>query len=294
MTIESVALINPRAGRRAVEADAVSDALERYGVRHAVEVVSGSADMRTAAVEVVRSGKRLVLVGGDGTVGLAMDALVRAGVAATAEPVGILPAGTGCDLLRTFGIPQDLVEAAAHLVRPGTYRIDLGRIQGEWGDRIFANVAQAGIGAAAAQTAQRLGRRLGAARYPVAFASRFLRFSACEVEIESDRTLRSRALAVIMANGQFFAGGWNVAPKAMLVDGEIDVQIIDAVKWQAPTLVPRIVAGAHLRHRAVTRRSLASFTVRTDAPWPVEADGDPLGSTPAAVDVIPSAVSIKI
>jgi diacylglycerol kinase family enzyme len=44
----------------------------------------------------------------------------------------------------------------------------------------------------------------------------------------------------------------------------------------------------------VTRRSLADFTVRTEVPWPVEADGDHLGSTPVSVTVLPAAISIKI
>ncbi len=294
MTLESVVLINPLAGRKAIQPAAVTDALDRFGIPHAIEVVAGRAEMQEAVVDVVSGGRRLVIAGGDGTVGLAMGALVAAGLAADAHPIGILPAGTGCDLLRTFGIPQDLVEAAAHLARPGEYRIDLGHIRGDWGQKVFVNIAQAGVGAAAAESARRLSRAFGPARYPLAFAARFPGFKACEIEIEGARSLRSRALAVIMANGQFFAGGWNVAPKALLVDGELDVQIIDAKKWEAPNLVPRIIAGVHLKHRAVTRRSLAAFTLRTEAPWPVEVDGDHVGSTPIQVEVLPAAVSIKI
>ena len=37
--------------------------------------------------------------------------------------------------------------------------------------------------------------------------------------VTEKRTYESQALAVIMANAQFFAGGWNVAPRATLVDG---------------------------------------------------------------------------
>ncbi len=292
--IESVVLVNPAAGRRPVSPAEIADALDRHGVSHALEVVSGSAAMEDAVIEVVRSGRRLVLAGGDGTLGLAAQALVRAGLAGDALPIGVLPVGTGCDFLRTFGIPQDLVGAAAHLLTDSEYRIDLGRLHGAWGERIFVNIAQAGAGAAAAETATRLPRGLGPARYPLAFAARLPRFPSCMIEIEGTRTIRSTALAVIMANGQFFAGGWNVAPKALLVDGELDVQIIDAKKRQAPSLVPKIIAGVHLRHRSVTRRSLSAFTLRTEEVWPIEADGDYVGSTPVEVTVLPSALSIKI
>jgi diacylglycerol kinase (ATP) len=292
--IESVVLVNPAAGRRPVSPAEIADALDRHGVSHTLEVVSGSTAMEDAVIEVVRRGHRLVLAGGDGTLGLAAQALVRAGLAADALPIGVLPVGTGCDFLRTFGIPQDLMGAAAHLLTDSEYRIDLGRLQGDWGERIFVNIAQAGAGAAAAETAARMPRALGPARYPLAFAARLPGFPACTVEIEGTRTIRSKALAVIMANGQFFAGGWNVAPKALLVDGELDVQVIDAKKRQAPSLVPKIIAGVHLRHRSVTRRSMSEFTLRTEETWPIEADGDHLGTTPVQVSVLPAALSIKI
>lgn len=294
MTAEHVVLVNPIAGRRTVAPDSISAALERHGVDHELLVIDGRDAMRRQVERVVREGRRLVVAGGDGTVGLAAETMIQAGLAAEAHPLAILPLGSGCDLLRTFGIPQDLDQAAAHLVRPGEYRIDVGHLAGDWGERIFVNIAQAGVGAAAAETAARLGRRLGSIRYPLAFAGRFPGFRAANVEIAGDISIRSRALAVIMANGQFFAGGWNVAPKAMLVDGELDVQVIDAAKRQAPALVPRIVAGTHLRDPAVKRRSGGNFSVESSVPWPVEADGDYCGTTPLEVRVLPAALSIKI
>jgi diacylglycerol kinase (ATP) len=294
MTPGFVVLVNPAAGKRSIDTATIAAALDSHDIDHEIRVIDGPDEMRRQVVAVIREGRRLVIAGGDGTVGLTAEALVLEGLAADAPPVGILPLGSGCDLLRTFGIPQRLSEAAGHLVRPGEYRIDLGHLRADWGERIFVNIAQAGVGAAAAESARRLTRRLGPARYPLAFAGRFPRFRSAMVEIDGDVTIRSTALAVIMANGQFFAGGWNVAPKAMLVDGELDVQVIDARKRQAPALVPRIIAGTHLRDRSVTRRTAGNFTVRTDVPWPVEADGDYCGTTPIDVSVIPAALTIKI
>jgi diacylglycerol kinase (ATP) len=151
------------------------------------------------------------------------------------------------------------------------------------------------VGAAAAQTAPRLGRRLGAARYPLAFAARLPGFPRANVSIETERrTYESGALAVILANAQFFAGGWNVAPKATLVDGVLDLQIIDARKRQAPALVPKVIKGTHLRDRTVRRLSTSHFKIETDVVWPVEADGDYLGNTPVSGRVVPAALRLKI
>ncbi len=285
-------LVNPAAGRRPAKVDQITAALSAAGVGAAIEIVPDADRMRQRAVEVAETGQPLAVAGGDGTVSLVIDAILAE---STSPPlIGVIPTGTGCDLLRTFGIRPTIEEAVKHLGGDATYLIDVGRITGEFGTRHFVNVAQSGVGAAAAETAHSMSRRLGLARYPLAFAGRLPRFPRAEVTIESTRTYRSSALAVIFANAQFFAGGWNVAPKALLVDGLLDVQIIDAKKRQAPALVPKIIKGVHLGQRSVIRRSLAAFDLSTVPSWPIEADGDFLGYGPVRVETLPGAVRLKI
>lgn len=285
-------VVNRAAGPRPVDIDRVRSALARAGVAADVRVPPDKEAMRglisTAGVD------RLAVVGGDGTVNLAVNALVEA------EPtrlplLGVLPAGGGCDLLRTFGIPQELEGAARHLAGDATYAIDIGEISGAFGRRRFVNVGQSGVGAAAVHTAGRLPRRLGSARYPLAFSLRLGPFPSAEIELTTDRRAhRGRALAVIFANAQFFAGGWRVAPKAMLVDGLFDLQVIDAPKTQAPVLVPKIIRGLHLGERSVRRLVATRFRLEVDRPWPVEVDGDLVGRTPVEGRVLPGLMELKI
>jgi diacylglycerol kinase (ATP) len=288
-------ILNPIAGRYPTSPTSVREALDAAGVDARVETPT----TRPAAAETIRAAAsegvtHLAMVGGDGSVNLAVNVLL--GIEGLETPVlGVLPSGTGCDLLRTFGIPQDLGEAARHLATDDVYPIDVGTVEGLWGRRHFVNVAQIGVGAAAAETAQRLGRSLGAARYPIAFAARLPRFPRARVTVETERrTYESDALAVIMANAQFFAGGWNVAPKATLVDGVLDMQIIDCPKPRATALVPKIIRGTHLTDRAVRRFSAATFTIETNIPWPLEVDGDYVGNTPVSGRVVPAALRLKI
>lgn len=288
-------IINRAAGRLPIATSAVREALEAAGVDARIETPAS----RSEAAETIRSGvtegvTHLAMVGGDGSVNLAANVLL--GMPGVELPVlGVLPSGTGCDLLRTFGISQDLGEAARHLATEDIYPIDVGVLEGSWGTRYFVNVAQVGVGAAAAETAPRLSRRLGASRYPIAFAARLPRFPRARVMVSTDRrTYESDALAVIMANAQFFAGGWNVAPKATLVDGVLDMQVIDCPKRRAPALVSKIIPGTHLTDRAVRRFSAATFVIETDVPWPLEADGDYIGNTPVSGRVVPAALRLKI
>lgn len=294
MTLEWVVLRNAAAGPTEVPESRVADALARHGVRASIESPSGVTEMRAAACRVVAGDRPIAIVGGDGTISTVVDGLVHGGLAEKAV-VGVLPAGTGSDLIRTFGIPQELEEAARHLATPATYRIDVGRLEGEWGVRHFVNVANAGLAAAVVESSARLPRRLGSARYVAGVAAAAPRFKGCEVELVTPRrTHRQHALLAIAANGQFFGGGWNVAPKALLVDGELDTQLIDVPKASIPRLLPRLVRGMHLTHPGVRRRSLAEFTLTPELEWPVEADGDPIGHGAFTASVLQTALTLKI
>lgn len=288
-----VVAINPAAGPKPVSRGRVARALAEAGVEADIEVPPDLASMRAVLVAAANS-DRLAIVVGDGTVSLAVDTLV--GTGSERLPIlGVLPSGTGCDLLRTFGIPQVLEEAAHHLRGDSVYEVDVGELKGSWGTRRFVNVGEAGIGAAAVEVANRLPRRLGANRYIVSFGVRLPGFPATDIRLETDRrTIEGRALAVIFANAQFFAGGWNIAPKAMLVDGKFDVQVIDVKKTAAPKLIPKVMRGLHLGEKGVTRTSSSWFRLETADPWPIEADGDPIGNTPVEGRVLPAAIRLKI
>ncbi|MEA1903164.1 MAG: YegS/Rv2252/BmrU family lipid kinase [Actinomycetota bacterium] len=287
-------IVNSAAGRRATSPDAVRDALAAAGVDadiEAPESVEATVDLLQQEARAGRT--NFALAGGDGTANLAANALLPLDMGM--PTIAILPIGSGCDLLRTFGLPQDLGGAARHLATEDTYEIDIATLEGDWGLRYFLNVAQVGVGAAAAETAPKVSRKVGIARYPAAFLARLPRFPKARVTVTTERrTYESEALAVIMANAQFFAGGWNVAPRATLVDGVLDIQIINARKTQAAALVPKIIKGTHLNDPAVRRFSAAEFKIETEPQWPVEADGDPIGNTTVTGRVIPAAIRLKI
>ncbi len=287
-------LLNSRAGRGRVDADYLQRLLSERGIEARVESPPSARAMAERARETVSSGGWVAVAGGDGTLSLVVDALCQKRWPALPR-VAMLPTGTACDFLRTFGLSRSLEQAVARLGAPGWYDIDVGSLEGEWGRRFFVNVAEAGVGAAAAETAGRLPRWVGASRYGLAFAARLPRFPRAEIRIEGPRrTLVADGLAVIVANAQFFAWNWNIAPKANLVDNRLDVQVFSPKKRQLPTAVPRIVKGLHLTQGWVQRRSWESCRITTDPPWPIEADGEPVGYTPMRVQSHPAAIRFKI
>src|SRR5258705_9710126 len=111
----------PHAAERAVSQ------LHRRGV-DVVAIAGTDAEHARRLVEgaLERGMDALVVVGGDGIISLALQVLAQ-----TEIPLGIIPAGTGNDHAREFGIPTKDPEAAADAIVDGDVEtVDLGRIKG--------------------------------------------------------------------------------------------------------------------------------------------------------------------
>jgi diacylglycerol kinase (ATP) len=174
-------------------------------------------DLETAAAE---APDRLVVAGGDGTVGPVAELAGRLDV-----PLGVVPAGTANDFVRANGLPEDARAAAALAVAGRELRrLELGRL----GDgRPFVNVASVGLASVAARRAQPLKPRLG----PLAYAVGALRAAAtahplpCTVRTDEGVVFDGRAWQVIVAVTGAFGGGSGIA-RADPEDGVLDVTVI--------------------------------------------------------------------
>ena len=93
--------------------------------------------------------KRLVVGGGDGTLGEVVTGLLDAGLGQDAE-IGLLPLGTGCDFARSLGIPLAPEKSIEALAGGKSVRVDAGRIAyrdhaGAEGSAHFLNEASLGL-----------------------------------------------------------------------------------------------------------------------------------------------------
>jgi diacylglycerol kinase (ATP) len=163
---------------------------------------------------------RVVLAGGDGSVGP-----VAAAARAARVPLGLVPAGTANDFARELGLPEGLEDACAVAVRgERTRRLDLGRMDG----RPFVNVASAGLAPVAAREASGLKGRLGSLAYLVGAVRAGLnaRPVGCTVRCDGVEVFDGAAWqATIACSGAFGAGSRVEADPA---DGRLDASIVEA------------------------------------------------------------------
>lgn len=288
-------VVGPNAGRDDDLAARTTAALAGLDLQHETWVSSSGPAVAGLVGEGVEKGfSNFVAVGGDRTANLVLNGLI-AHEWPSPPTLAILPAGSGSDFIRTFALPQRLEDAAAHLVDEERYPTDIGRIVGSFGIRYFLNASNAGVAARSAAVASRMPARLGSARCTIAFWMALSRFPPAKVPIEVDgRELGGDLMNVVIANGQFVGGGLNVAPRATVEDGVFDVQLFSGPRSVALAVMPRVLRGTHLSHRSVRRTKGSSIKVDCPDSWPIEADGEPIGTGPITVEIVPHAIFFKI
>ncbi len=287
-------LVNPTAGNGRgdrVAARAVHR-LRARGLRvRPLRGTDGAAAGRLAA-QAVRAGiDALVVVGGDGLVHLAVQAL-----AGTSVPLAVVPAGTGNDLARALDLPRDRAAAAADLVADAladsrVRTLDLLRVGTRAGERWVATVVATGFDSRVAERANAMRRPRGRIRYTLATLAELRVFTALPYVLDIDGgRVELEAMLVAVANTPSYGGGLRICPDAEPDDGLLDVVVVGPMS--TPDLLrtyPRLFDGTHVRHPAFSRYRARS--VRLAAPGIVGyGDGEELGPLPLSVVVEPGAL----
>lgn len=287
-------ILNPSSGRwRAGEVQA---ALERHFAcgdgTCDVHQISKAEDLTALAREAAGRGCDIVVAaGGDGTVSAVAGGLVGSG-----SRLGILPMGTGNVLARELGLPLDLEGAVALLARPhATAALDAMKI----GDRYF--FTQVGVGLDALMirdTSTEQKKRFGRLAYLGTALTRLLGFRPRRFTITvDDRCERRRASQVLVANsGTLGQPPFRWGPGIRPDDGRLSVCIFrPRTLLDYARLAWNVVRGRH-REEPNIRYLDAARSVRIEArhPFPVQADGEILGQTPVALEIVPGAVRVVV
>ena len=300
-----VLIANPNAGRGTVDRalPRIESVLADKNLSYRIVRTTHPGHATEAARQALRDGERyLVAVGGDGTVHEVVNGMVENGGPLAADAVlGVVAAGSGCDFVRSFGLPGDAVQGAAHLAGDQVRPIDVGTVtftdQGVTRTRCFVNIAEAGLGGAVVARAAGLkaGRFLGGARYAAGFWLTLPRFRPAAVRLDANGQYRAwRAFNVVVANCRFYGGGMQISPNSDPGDCLLDILVMTGPKSDSFTTLPKVYKGAHLPHRNIAELQAARLSLEAEPCFQVEADGELLGTTPASFGIIPGALRLKV
>jgi diacylglycerol kinase (ATP) len=283
-------LVNPTAGkgRHREAAETVCRRLGEDGAR--VTRLEGrdgaeAADLARSAVE--DGVDTLVVMGGDGMVHIAIQAVAYSSVV-----LGIIPTGTGNDVARYLGLPLGRPLSGAEVVMHGTTRtIDLAKA----GPTYFATVLASGFDSIVNERANTMRWPRGQMRYNLATLAELRVFKPLTYRVDlDDERWSGQAMLVAVGNGPSYGGGLRICEGADVADGLLDVVIIKPVsKAGLIRVYPRLFKGTHITHPAyevhrVKRVSVAAARVVAYA------DGERIGPLPLTVDAAPAALDVRV
>jgi diacylglycerol kinase (ATP) len=271
----------------ACSSDELIDLLDRHRLGRDVIETASPDEARRATVRAVADGVDVVVAaGGDGTIGVIAGELLG-----TSTALGVLPLGSVMNIARMLGLPRELEAAAGVLAAGYVTRIDVGEVDGE----PFYEAASVGMNAAIFREAARFddGDWLSIAK-TIWVALRY-RPARMALELDDGRTVRTRALMIVVANGPYTGAGMTVAPDAQLDDGVFDVRVFRGFsKWELIRHLAAIAFGRyHYAPHVSTYRS-ARVRVTSRHPLPARADGTDLGVTPVEFRVRPAALRVVV
>jgi len=276
-------LINPKSGngRGNKVGKLVKQELKALGIGY----IDVSADSAQESQENLKSKLResqefegLFLIGGDGTVNLAVQELVGSDLG-----LALIPAGTGNDFARTLNLklknPEQLI---SHYLSSQPSLIDVGKV----GEKYFVDVLSTGFDSMVNERANAMKRIKGRAKYNVSILMVLSTFKPKSYRFSIDGfSFESKAMLIAVSNGICYGGGMKVTPDAKIDDGLFDILILSPVsKLEFLKVFPKVFSGMHTTHPAVKISRGRSVEIDSDAV--AYADGEQVGPLPVKARVI--------
>lgn len=179
----------------------------------------------------------VIAIGGDGTAYEVACGLMNTGV-----PMGIIPAGTGNDFIKTVNIPKKPMDALDFILSHDPRPVDVGGLN----DRLFLNVCGTGFDVTVLDYTLKARKYCrGLLPYLIGLIRGIAHYKPVYVRFTADGHTEEREVLICsIANGRYFGGGIAICPEARADDGLLDLVIAEhQPRWKLPFLVPTLLMG---------------------------------------------------
>lgn len=244
----------------------------------------------------------IAVLGGDGTLNEVFNALMNSGKPADELPIlCIHPCGTGNDFARNFNLNGNVEIFLKKLDTGSIQYSDGGHVRyinprREAEERYFINAMDIGLGGLVAQRVNQYRRgKFAFLAYQRSILQTLPFYFKRNTTVRAATTLYSGpAMSIVVANGKWFGNGLGIAPEAQVHDGQLDCVILARVNvWDYLMNLPSIIRCKPVYHPEVSYYQVKELTIE-GANNPIELDGECVGTSPAQIRIIPSAVRLLI
>lgn len=283
-------ICNPTAGngRARKTGEMIQKALEKKGLEYEFHWTENPGHATALAKNAQNAGAETVLaVGGDGT---AFE--VARGLLGGPCALGVIPAGTGNDFIKTLGLPKRPEEALEYVLSHPAEKTDVGEINGA----LFLNEIGTGFDVSVLEHAAKAKRFVrGILPYFYGVLRTIVHFHSIPVtySVDGAAPVTADAFVVGVANGGIIGGGIVIAPGARADDGLLDVVIVEKIAGRS--LLPRLIGL--MKGKILTfpeTRHFRAVSVEFSSPGQrLNVDGEIIPAPSASIRILPGALLIR-
>ncbi len=292
----TLVIINPTAGQR--NPGKIRSMLESFFAEKGYQFVLRQSENRGDAQKWCRSAADdgfdvVVVSGGDGTVREAVDGIMKSGAQI---PLAQIPTGTTNFVARAMLIPVTVRGAIELLDKGKPMPFDIGYLPEH--DLYFVFVAGTGYDARLIHdTPPHLKKKIGFFAYVTTGIRHLKTVQPVRMELDVDGEIKHlRAHTVMAVNiGTIPDLGFAFAPDMDPHDGKLNVEIMSTRSiWTSVVVFLRILTKRYHGFSDLKHIQARRIRVASEPPFPVEVDGDPLGTTPFVAEVIPAGMTFLV
>lgn len=232
----------------------------------------------------------IVVAGGDGTVNIVVNAMMKRGLD---MPLGIIPAGTANDFATFLGFKTGEVETCCRAMMERTpIAIDLGLVNDE---TYFINVCAGGLLTNVSQTVDKdVKNALGSLSYYLKGVEQLPAFHKMPFRITtSDQVIEDKFYLYMIMNSAGTGGFSKLSPQASIQDGKFELLAIRAKNLlELPSIFLKMLTGDHVKDKSVLYLKDNYFKIEYLGEKPLDStvDGEMGPTMPFEIRVVPKAI----
>lgn len=239
--------------------------------------------------------RAVAVIGGDGTLHSVLPILKETGI-----PLAIIPAGSGNDTARSFGIPFDTVSSLNVLLTGQSQAVDLISTSGTLTLTALAIGFDAQVAANVNDSSYKKWcntLRVGRVAYVIGILHTLLTFKPGRVSVTcDDHTLTyDSTWMTAISNMPYYGGGFKISPQAHPNDGELDICVVHGcTRLQLLRLFPTVLIGRHVNLPFVTMLRGRQISIKSEMKQLALGDGEDMSNLPHHSIVCPGILQMMV
>lgn len=235
---------------------------------------------------------RIYSIGGDGTLNEVLN-----GMAGSNSCLGVLPAGSGNDFLKTVYSSKDHSEILEKTIKGVAIPIDCGLIN----DRYFINIMSVGLDAEVAYYSSKINKKLhlaGKLSYLLGIVAALIKGKIrfpLEITFDDSEPIEIEIALTACTNGIYYGGGFMPVPYTKFNDGVLDVCYVEkksllAILW----LIPKYMKGTHTKIKGVNFKAIEKMKIVSKEELKINVEGELLSAREINIEIRKSFINFII